>query len=77
MTTTTATDGRYQFSSLPAGDYTVRVTPPVGTTPTADNDGIAGASANQSSLSLPPNTTRILGKINHSVQPRAKPCAKN
>jgi len=59
LTTTTATDGRYQFSSLPAGDYTVRVTPPVGTTPTADNDGIAGASANQSSLSLPPNTTNL------------------
>lgn len=48
----TAAAGSYQFANLPAGDYTVRVTQPTGTSPTADADGIAGVSVNQSSLSL-------------------------
>lgn len=57
LTTTTATDGTYGFDHLPAGSYTVRVVQPVGTNPTADRDGIGGASANQSSLNLAAGAT--------------------
>lgn len=57
LTTLTSNDGSYQFSDLPAGAYTVRVARPAGTTPTSDHDGIIGGSADQSSLTLPPNGT--------------------
>ncbi len=40
LTTTTAADGSYSFTNLPAGNYTIEVTdPPAGTTQTGDPDG--------------------------------------
>ncbi|MCK5922832.1 MAG: hypothetical protein KAG66_17955, partial [Methylococcales bacterium] len=38
--TTTDGSGQYQFDNLPAGTYSVEVTPPLGATPTIDADGI-------------------------------------
>jgi len=52
LETSTAADGTYTFSNLPAGDYTIRVTQPAGTSQTVDDDGITGLSANQSSHTL-------------------------
>ncbi len=49
-TTTTSGDGNYTFANLTAGNYSVRVTPPAGVTPTYDLDGIA--SANQATFTL-------------------------
>ena len=50
LMTTTDAAGQYTFGDLPAGRYTVRVTPPAGTTPTYDSDGLA--SANQATHDL-------------------------
>jgi uncharacterized repeat protein (TIGR01451 family) len=41
LITTTGPDGSYLFDNLPAGSYTVTVTPPAGLDPTYDLDGIA------------------------------------
>ena len=40
-TATTSGDGNYTFSNLTAGNYSVRVAPPAGFTPTYDLDGVA------------------------------------
>jgi len=55
-TTTTAGDGNYTFANLNAGSYSVRVTPPAGTAPTYDLDGIG--TANVASFSLTAGQTR-------------------
>ena len=39
ITTTTDTDGKYLFPNLPAGDYSVEITPPAGLGNTVDPDG--------------------------------------
>lgn len=53
LTTTTATDGSYNFAGLPAGDYRVTVTDPIaGTTPTLDSDGVAAGSQHRSDVTL-------------------------
>lgn len=49
ISTTTGANGGYSFDNLPAGDYTVRVTQPVGTTQTFD---ATGGLDNQSLLTL-------------------------
>ncbi|MEM7783024.1 MAG: SdrD B-like domain-containing protein [Planctomycetota bacterium] len=50
LTTTTDANGEYRFENLPAGEYTVRVTQPSGTTQTYDDDGLA--TPNQSTYNL-------------------------
>ena len=59
FTTTTDANGKYLFSGLPVNggsdQYRVSVTPPAASpSPTYDSDGIA--TANQSTLALPPDT---------------------
>src|SRR5207253_1129676 len=54
--TVTSGDGNYTFSSLAAGTYSVRVTPPAGAAPTFDLDGVA--TANIASLTLATGDTR-------------------
>lgn len=53
FTTTAITDadGNYSFGNLPAGDVTVTVTDPAGTSPTTNHDGSAGGD-NSSSFAL-------------------------
>ncbi len=56
-TTTTSGNGNYTFGNLTAGTYTVKVTPPAGTTQTYDLDGLS--SANQATVSLTASRTDV------------------
>jgi hypothetical protein len=56
-TTTTSGNGNYTFGNLTAGTYTVKVTPPAGTTETYDLDGLS--SANQATVSLTASRTDV------------------
>jgi len=61
LETTTGDDGSYSFDNLPAGDYTVRVAQPAGTSQTTDANG---ALDNASSLTLAAgenNTSQVFG----------------
>ncbi len=63
LTTTTGANGIYTFANLPpsgAGDYTVTVTtPPAGTTPTFDLDGIGTAHTTAAALAPGQNRTDV------------------
>ena len=55
--TTTNSSGNYTFGNLTTGTYTVKVTPPAGTTQTYDLDGLS--SANQATVNLTASRTDV------------------
>ncbi len=68
-TTTTDSNGMYSFDNLPSDDYQVQVTPPAGSVPVYDADGIA--TPNISSYSLQPemdSAGQLIGVENNEEQ---------
>jgi uncharacterized repeat protein (TIGR01451 family) len=72
-TTTTAADGSYVFDNLPAGAYSVKVTPPSGYAQTGDPDhfGATGANDNQTTTPIIVAPGDVFVNADFGYQPNA------